>query len=218
MPLDSYANLQTAVMDWLARPGDPLISPALPEMIQLFEAEARLRLRTIASEGMAELYTSQGAPDLALPADFVELRSAMLQGLASPLEFIAPQAAAGYTAASGIPCFYTIYGGGDWACSAEDGPIMRLSPAPDGAYTVNVTYLRGLPALSAAAPSNWLLTQSPGAYLWGTLVEAEAYIGHDERAAAWLQRRDAALASLEIADRKARWGGPLTMRVMGATP
>ena len=218
MPLDTYANLQTAVMDWLARPGDPLIAPALPEMIQLFEAEARLRLRTLASEAMAELYTAAGTPDLALPPDFVELRSAMLQGLATPLEFLAPHAAAPYTAAGGVPCYYTIYGGGDWACSAEDGAFLRLSPPPDGAYTVTITYLRGLPALSDAAPTNWLLLQSPGAYLWGCLVEAEAYIGHDERAAAWLQRRDAALAALEIADRKARWGGPLTMRVMGATP
>jgi hypothetical protein len=217
MPLDSYANLQTAVMDWLARPGDPLISPALPEMVQLFEAEARLRLRTLASEAMAELYASAGTPDLALPNDFVELRSAMLQGLGQPLDFIAAQASAPYVA-GGIPRFYTIYGGGDWACGGEDGAFMRLTPAPDGAYTVNITYLRGLPALSDAAPTNWLLKQSPGAYLWGVLVEAEAYIGHDERAAAWLQRRDAALTGLEIADRKARWGGPLQMRVAGATP
>jgi hypothetical protein len=218
MPLDTYANLQKAVMDWLARPDDPLISPALPEMVQLFEAEARLRLRTLASEAMAELYASTGTQDLALPSDFAELRSAMLQGLASPLHFISAQASAPYTVASGVPRYYTIYGGGDWACSADDGAFMRLSPPPAGPYTVNIAYLRGLPALSDAAPTNWLLLQSPGAYLWGVLVEAEAYIGHDERAAAWLQRRDAALAGLEIADRKARWGGPLQMRVDGATP
>jgi len=216
MPLDTYANLQTAVMDWLARPGDPLIQPALPDMIQLFEAEARPRLRTLSGEAMTELYTSAGNGDLALPDDFVELRSAVLQP-ATPLSFISPQQAATFSA-GGMPRYYTIYGGGDFACADDVGAFLRLTPPADGSYTVNITYLRGLPPLSDTAPTNWLLRQSPGAYLWGTLVEASAYIGHDERAAAWLQRRDQALAALEATDRKARWGGSLVMRPDTVTP
>ena len=41
-------------------------------------------------------------------------------------------------------------------------------------------------------PHNWLLAKHPDAYLFGTLAEAELYIGHDERAPLWLQRREAA--------------------------
>jgi hypothetical protein len=43
MALDSYQNLQGAVLDWLARPGDPLVAPAVPDMITMFEEEARDR-------------------------------------------------------------------------------------------------------------------------------------------------------------------------------
>jgi hypothetical protein len=96
---------------------------------------------------------------------------------------------------------------------------MRLTPPPDGAYTVNITYLRGLPALSTKSPTNWLLKASPSCYLFGTLCEASVYIGHDDRGLGWLQRRDAAFAALEQADLKARWGGPLRIRAdMPATP
>lgn len=208
MPLDTYANLKSAILDWLARPADPLVAPAVPDMITLFEAEARIRLRHVGLETSTQLYTS-GA-DVPLPWDFVELRSASLDGLSQPLEFIPPAQAARMNVGS-VPGWYTIYGGGDFGCDAG-GAFMRLSPPPDGPYTVNIVYQRGLPALSDAAPVNWLLRAAPNAYLWGTLVEAEAYIGHDERAALWLQRRDASFESLERSDRKARWGGPLVMR------
>jgi hypothetical protein len=60
------------------------------------------------------------------------------------------------------------------------------------------------------------LAAAPDCYLFGALVEAEAFIGHDERITIWLQRRDAAFAAIEMADRKARWpGGPLQITVDG---
>jgi len=219
MPLDSYANLQTAVLEWLARPADRLLVDHVPDMVTLFEAEARPRLRTIGGEGMEILYTSPGYPDLAMPEDFAELRHAMLLDLAVPLEFLTPAAAARGVLAGGIPQFYTIYGATDTPpCSSGGGIQMRLTPPPDSSYTVSVTYLRSLPPLSAENPSNWLLRASPTAYLFGTLLEAAAFIGHDERVPLWAQRREAAFAALERADIKARWGGPLQMRVDMATP
>jgi hypothetical protein len=44
--LDTFSNLQTAVLNWLARPADPLISGSVPDCIQLFETEANTRLKT----------------------------------------------------------------------------------------------------------------------------------------------------------------------------
>jgi hypothetical protein len=226
MPLDTYANLQSAVLEWLGRPADRLLVDHVPDMVTLFEAEARPRLRTIGGEGMEILYTSPGYPDLAMPADFAELRHAMLVDLAVPLDFMAPAEAARYVCVAGIPQFYTIYGSTDDSvpCSPGGSNIqMRLTPPPDSSYTVSVTYLRGLPALSADNPSNWLLKASPTAYLFGVLLEAAAFIGHDERVPLWAQRREAAFAALERADIKARWGGPLqvrpdmAMRVRGGT-
>jgi len=214
MALDTYAALKASVLDWLARPADPLVAPAVPDMVRLFEAEATQRLRHMGMETLTQLYT--GGADVPLPDDFVELRSASLDGLSKPLEALSSSQAARMSV-GGVPGWYTIYGGGDFGCSTG-GAIMRLSPPPAGQYTVNITYLRGLPAPSDAAPSNWLLRTAPHAYLWGTLVEALAYIGHDERAALWLQRRDGVFEALERADRKARWGGPLTMHADMVTP
>jgi len=74
MPLDSYANLQKSVLDWLARPADPLVAPAVPDMITLFEEEARDRLRTRFNEAIVTLTVPTGTPYVQLPFDFAELR------------------------------------------------------------------------------------------------------------------------------------------------
>jgi hypothetical protein len=71
MAFDTYANLQTAIMLWLARPNDPLLVNSVPDMITLFEAEARRRLRVIGAERTEYLYAS--GPLLSLPPDFQEL-------------------------------------------------------------------------------------------------------------------------------------------------
>jgi hypothetical protein len=90
---------------------------------------------------------------------------------------------------------------------------MQLVPPATGSVTVIVTYQRGLPALSDDNPTNWLLNEHPDCYLFGSLVESEAFISVDERALAWGQRRDLTFQSIEQADRKKRWpGAPLQMR------
>ena len=36
MPFSTYAELQTSILRWLARPGDPLVAPMVPDMVRLF--------------------------------------------------------------------------------------------------------------------------------------------------------------------------------------
>ena len=69
MPLDSYSNLQITVLDWLARPGDPLVAPAVPDMITMFEEEARDRLQTRFVEKVITITPDPDSDTIALPLD-----------------------------------------------------------------------------------------------------------------------------------------------------
>jgi hypothetical protein len=196
MPFTSYAELQTAVLNWLARPGDPLVAPSVPDMIALFEREARRRLKTGDAEVRAYM-TVSGTAAVALPLDCRELRLVTSGGNA--LEYKTPPELPG---GSGPPKYFTLH-----------GRELRLGPGPSGNVQIEILYQIGVPPLSDAQPTNWLLREHPDAYLYGTLVAAEAFIGHDERVQLWTQAAGQVFESIEQADRKARWSGsPLQIR------
>jgi hypothetical protein len=212
MALDTYANLQTSVANWLARPGDSNITANVGDMITLFEAEARRRLKTRFNETRTTLSTVAGTATVALPSDFGEMREITVAvGNADKVLVYAPpeQMDAAYPSeVTDESILYTI-----------EGTNLRLKPIPGQVYSLSVLYMQGIVALSNGAPTNWLLTNHPDAYLFGALAEAEAFIGEDERIALWIQRRDASFASILTADIKARWsGGALQMRTDTGNP
>lgn len=55
--------------------------------------------------------------------------------------------------------------------------------APDQAYVPVMRYLKAWNIASDA--TNWLLTNHPGAYLYGALVHAAPFLGGDERIPVW---------------------------------
>jgi hypothetical protein len=200
-------------LGWLARPGDPLVAPAVPDMIALFEAEANRRLRVIDAERHA-LLTMPADGFMVLPQDCWGIRSVALNGL--QLQFMPPGSEV-FSQPGGSPLYYSLLGYNQGGEAGQSGEWLEfwLFVGPTAGGTIELMYQVGVPPLGPARPSNWLLESHSDAYLFGTLAEAELYIGHDERAPLWLQRRDASFQSIENYDRKTRWAGPMQIRAHG---
>lgn len=199
MALATYSELQAAVANWLARPGDPTLTPFIPDFIRLAEARIARNLRIRAMEQRAT--TEIESAFVALPERFLEMRHLQLH--TSPvtrLELVSPEQmdALGVGSRVGRPRWYCIL-----------GPEIRLAPAPDGPYTAEMTYWGQLAPLSVAQPSNWLLENAPDVYLYAALLEATAFIGHDERAPLWLAAYDRAVAALQASEDRGTWSGSL---------
>lgn len=205
MALDgTYTGLQTSIADWLARPGDTLITGAVPDMIVLYEAEARDRLRTRFNEVKTTITTTANVATIAVPSMFESARELLLQ----PSANVSDQHVLIYRTPENLdddnpivtndqrPRFFTV-----------EGTNFRFAPTPDAAYTIQVTYMQGIPALTGSAPTNWLLTNYPDAYLFGSLAMASMYIGHDERMPAWVGLANNAINRIILADTKVRWSG-----------
>lgn len=199
MSITTYAELQTSIASWLAR-GD--LTTQIPDFITLFEAMACRELRVRPSELTATLTPTNGSATL--PTDFLGVRRLTWNGSSGRnLEYVTPQwlATAYPTAAAGDPNVYTIEGG-----------TLKVRPVSD--TTLDLLYRAKTAAVSGAL--NWLFTNHPDAYLFGSLAEAYMFNKDPENAAMWEGRRDKVFQSIKGVDFHYReLGAP---RIMAPTP
>ena len=103
---------------------------------------------------------------------------------------------------SGKPLTYTIIGNN-----------IRLGPTPDVVYTTSMLYYKTFDPLSGSAPTNWVITNAPDVYLYGTLLEAEPFLMNDARVQLWATALTESINTLQEQDNKDRHSGSV-LRVM----
>ena len=204
MAISTYAELQTATANWLDRTD---LTDRIPEFIDLAESTFN---RTIRNRQMITKNDSYSLDSryVNLPTDTLEVIRIVVD--VSPqitLEYLTPEEIAERRGAgsSGRPVYFTVIGG-----STNQ---IELLPSPDSTYTSSIVYYTKIPALTDAATENWLLTNNPDIYLFGTLVEAEPYLKNDERMPMWSARLSKALNELKLqGEREMHTGSSLRMR------
>jgi hypothetical protein len=99
-----------------------------------------------------------------------------------------------------------------------EADAIRFAPAPDQTYYCRFLFYKKFSAL-ATASTNWLMTNAPGVYLYGTLLEAAPFIANDERIPVWAGLYRAACDGLQRQDERDRHSGSqLTMRTQHRNP
>ena len=211
MAISNYTELKTAVANWLDRDD---LTDRIPEFIALAEARFNrvLRLRSMEVKYTAD--TVAGQRNLALPASYIQMRN--FQVNTSPLttlSYVTPEIYdrvwGGST--SGTPKFYTIL-----ANEVSFGPI------PATIMEVEMLFYKKFDNLASATTSgypdsiNWLLTNAPDIYLYGTMLEAEPFIMNDERGPLWAQALQQGVSDLQEQDNKDRHSGS-ALRVMNTS-
>jgi hypothetical protein len=205
MALDTYANVQTAIITHAFRTGDTDFAAAVPDFITMTESRINRVLRVREMEESATISVSVGYGWL--PDDYLEFRRVVANtSPTTPLELVTPDFAAGEyrTTYSGYPSHFTII-----------GDRIRVFPSTDATLAMN--YYAKIPALSATNTTNWLLTKAPELYLYGGLVEAGPFMMDDAAAARYAALFQKAMSDLMSADTGARYARA-TMRVSGPTP
>jgi hypothetical protein len=199
MSITSYTELQQAIADWLERAD---LTTRIPDFITLFEAAANRRLRVRQMELSATLTPSAGA--LTLPTDYLAWRRVTWLGSNRvELEYVHPSylQAAYPSLPTDVPRIFTI-----------EGEQLKIRPIDN--TQIGLGYYQKIPALSAGA--NWLFGSHPDLYLFGALVEGQAYALNPQAAVLWKARRDEIFDEIETLSNKTRGAGAI--RVMSATP
>jgi hypothetical protein len=206
MALTTYAELLTTVANYLARDD---LTAYIPDGVTLFECAAARRLKVRLQESTTTLTPTSGVATI--PSDYLGYRRVTWTGSPNQnLEYVAPSLWAAEwvpdssgTAVTGIPQIFTI-----------EGSNLRIKPLDNTAITFD--YFAKPAALSGTL--NWLYTNYPDAYLFGTLCEMNAFNkgGAFDAASLWKQRRDEVFQEIQTTDFNERGG--MAVRVMGYTP
>lgn len=194
MAITTYAELKTAIGDWLNR--DDLDS-VIPNFISLAEAQFNrtIRHRKMVTRSDATLDT----PYFAVPSDWLQtIRFQLNTNPVTPLLFVTPEQALEESmvySAGQQPLFYTTI-----------GQQFQVVPTPDTSYDAELLYYAKIPALSDSATTNWLLTESPDLYLYGALIQSAPYLKEDERINVWAGLYQRLFDDMMLADERARIG------------
>lgn len=194
MAIGNYAQLQTAIGNWLARND---LAATIPDFIRLAESRINRRLRVAQMLTRATTQTVPGDSYILKPADFLEMRNIEVSG--SPnmvLEYAAPAVIDRKYRSDlvGRPSAYTIL-----------GQEVQLAPVPDAEYVIEMAYYAKVPELEQSN-TNWLIQQAPDIYLYGALIEAKAFI-EDEKFQLWKAAFDEAINDLTRSDKRAKFSG-----------
>lgn len=177
MSLSTYSGLQTAILNWLRRSNDTVLSAQVPDFITLFEEMANKDLRVSNMETSTTL--SITSKNVSLPADYQFARALILTTASGTKKLFTPKT---------ITQLYQEYPysvTGEPAGFAPFGTNIRIAPDPDATYTAELIYGQTIPALSSTNTTNWLLTNYPSLYLYGSLMQAAPYLRNDDRVATW---------------------------------
>lgn len=198
MAITTYAELQTAVANWLDRSD---LTSRITEFITLGETRIFRELRVKDMETSFSTAISSGT--IALPTSYVDLKFAYING--SSVQWLERKSNRwiyeNYPTRSSDDCPKFI---------AREGDTFIFGPYPDSNYTVNGVYYKNIGPLSSSAHA--LFTSNPDLYLFASLCEAEPFMKNDKRVMLWEKKYGIALeAAQRKSDREDYSGSTLQM-------
>jgi hypothetical protein len=160
MAISTFAELKTAIASWLNRTD---LTATIPDFVALAEADIRRDVRVQAMESVAS--GTLTGETLAHPTRYIEARRLTVGGYV--YEYMLP---ADYTEAVRLDSQ-------EYAYTSIGSNLYILNGASGDAYTL--TYWAGFAPFSASSDTNWLLTNAPDVYLFGSLRYASVFMNDD---------------------------------------
>jgi hypothetical protein len=191
MSIATYFELVTEIGNWLAR--DDLAAQA-PNFIALTEAKLNrsLRCRDMEKRSYATVNAASAEPQyISLPTDYHSMRSVCITSADEKprLQYLNDDQIKDYRSNIGDvaaqPRYFSVF-----------GSEIELVPKPNINCTLEMVYRTRIPPLTSFNPVNWLLLQAPDIYLYGSLLEASAYMKNDARIPVWTAGLTSAIETL----------------------
>ncbi len=196
MALTTYDELKASIADFLNRDDLTLV---IPDFITLAETGMNREVRHWRMEKrVTAILDTQYT---ALPLDFLEsIRMSLNTADTNTLEMVNAFQISNLRAqnlnTSGRPVSFAIL----------DGSI-EVFPTPDASYTLEMLYYEKIDTLNSGNTSNWILSNFPDAYLYGSLVHSAPYLQEDARATTWAALYQKAINDINLESERSKTSG-----------
>jgi len=182
--ITNYGELKAAIANWLDRTD---LTSKIPDFIQLAEARFFRVLRCPGNEQWAAYPASSlNTQTFQIPNDYLECKILMYGD--KPLRRITDVQYLQLNSASPVPGIPTSF------CRIKDQ--LYLYPAANYEADINLVYYETQGPMVADEDYTRTLIYAPDLYLYGALLEAQAYLIGDERIPVWKQTFGEILSSL----------------------
>lgn len=194
MAYDTYNELVSSIADYLKE--DSLTSQ-IGDFIILFESIEGAKLVHPYAQKLVTVNIA--ASPYELPADTANVRTFSVPGKL-PVDQVSYER---LYARDRKDCY---------AVTGVDGVQNLFLPTqPDVATDYEILYRKKLPAL--ADNMNWLYSNFPMLYLYGSLIQAEPYLEQDQRIQTWNAMYQGSLRALEVSANLIEQGAPIRSAV-----
>jgi len=199
--ISTYAELQTAVGNWLARTD---LTNRIPEFISIGDSRLNRKLRIREMHQLSTTAYTSASRFIELPANCLEIIDIQIKAadaadtLYEPLTFEAPElmyTRYGRTSenyGAGRPQYYTL----------RDEIEIDKPVGSGDTFTLRIHYLKKWNIASDS--TNWLLSNYEDAYLYSALVQAEAFLKNDNRIMVWKSGLDEVMKELNLLSERSR--------------
>lgn len=208
MALANYSDLKAAIQDFSHRED---VSTRIDDFIKLAEEamfsnpDFPLHLRQMETRSTASASTSDRF--VALPTGYLSMRRLKLnlsQGDCD-VRYVAPDQMI-IKSTSGIPRFFTVTS------------QVEFDRVPDSAYTVEMQHTAIPTGISSSNTTNDILTNHPGAYLYGSLWALYGWANDSTQEQKYLDKFLGIIAGINKRYNIGRHGPAPAMRTEGSTP
>ena len=195
MAISTYSELQTAIAAWAH---NDALTTLIPDFISLAESSFNRALHTRTMETDNVLSLVSGTRTVALPTGFVEpisLKVVISGQTDEPLVLVRPHELAvnADSSASRQPEYWAI-----------NGTNIEFANLADQTYALSLRMISSAFNLSVSTPTNWLLTNHPDLYLYGSMIHAASYMVNDARIPVWQMKYEKALREVQNNAKRSR--------------
>lgn len=198
MAMSNYGELKTLVANYLGR--SDLTTPII-DFVTLAHKQLMRDLRGHIHLQKRNASYSITGEYVAAPTDMLELVSMHLNTTPKRAISYMPHYFQSAQETSGVPQFVTLVG--NTTAGTKD---FRFWPIPSSTQTATIEYYATITYFANDAATNWILTDHPMLYLYGSLLQATGYIGDDPRIGLWKAGYDEALAKCMEEGKRTRYG------------